>query len=258
VTRNDIARYWGDSAEIAAKWKDRKFDDPETILAYTRYCRRMIALFKPDYFAYGVEVNMLAGANPKKFEQFSTLAKQVYETLKQEHPKLPIFLTFQIDVYHKIPAVQGKVITDLLPWSDYIAVSSYPYMEGYYPSTLPANWFSDVAALDPAKPFAIAETGFIAAESFQKPNVKPVEGSEQAQADYVRLILETANRQNGRFVVWFFPQDVDRFWASLSDPASKAFVGMWKTTGLVDKEGRARQGLREWDLWFQRPVKTVR
>jgi hypothetical protein len=62
MSRNDLAAYWGGDEAGVKKWKGRKLDDPETILAYTRFCRRMIDKFKPDYLAYGVEVNMLAEA----------------------------------------------------------------------------------------------------------------------------------------------------------------------------------------------------
>jgi hypothetical protein len=259
LQRNGIAAYWGGDEAGVQKWKSQTFDAPETILAYTRFCRRMIRRFKPDYFAYGVEANMLADANPRKFEQFRVLAKQVYETLKAENPKLPIFLTFQIDLYHKHRAGQRPVITKLLPYSDFIAVSTYPYMEGYAPETLPKDWFADVAALDPRKPFAIAETGFIAEESYHNwQNGKTVEGSEEGQAAYVRCLLRCANRQQARFVVWFFPQDVDEFWKGLTNPLMKWFVKIWRDSGLVDGNGRERKGLREWDRWLQQPTTSVR
>ena len=203
----------------------------------------MIRTFKPDYFAYGIEVNMLADANPRRFEQFRVLARQVYGTLKAENPKLPIFLTFQIDLYHKHRARQRPVITELLPYSDLIAVSTYPYMEGYSPQTLPEDWFADVAALDPGKPFAIAETGFIAEESYRNwLSGKTVEGNEEAQAAYVRLLLRCADRQQARFVVWFFPQDVDEFWRRQTNPAAKWFVKIWRDSGLVDGSGRREGG----------------
>jgi hypothetical protein len=219
LSRNDIAIYWGGDAAGAEKWKSRALDDPETILAYTRFCRRLIRTFEPDYFAYGIEVNMLAEANPRRFKQFRVLAKQVYETLKAENPNLPIFLTFQIDLYHKHRARQRPIITELLPYSDFIAVSTYPYMEGYSPQTLPEDWFADVAAIDPRKPLAIAETGFIAEGSYRNwLSGKTVEGSEGAQAAYVRLLLRCANRQQARFVVWFFPQDLDEFWGGRRIP----------------------------------------
>jgi hypothetical protein len=258
LTRNVMAKYWGDNKQLAKKWQEKAFNDPETALAFTRYCRRMIGIFKPDYFAYGIEVNMLAGANPKKFEEFRVLAKQVYGTLKREHPRLPIFLTIQIDVYHKIPTAQAAVLRQVLPYSDFIAVSSYPYMEGHSADSLPAGWFTDVAALDRQKPFVIAETAFIAEGSFTNITGKSVKGSAQEQSAYVRRILHDTNRLNGRFVVWFFAQDLDQFWEGLSDPAVKKFVGIWKDSGLVDGAGREREGLKEWDRWLRQPRRPVR
>jgi hypothetical protein len=259
LQRNDIAVYWGGDEAGAKKWKNRPLDDPETILAYTRFCRRMIRTFKPDYLAYGIEANMLAEASPRRFEQFLVLAKQVYETLRAENPGLGIFLTFQIDVYHKHRARQHLAMTRLLPYSDLIAVSTYPYMEGYSPQSLPADWFADVAALDPAKPFAIAETGFIAEESYHNwQNGKTVEGTEAAQATYVRYLLRSAERQKARFVVWFFPQDVDQFWQGLTNPLMKWFVKIWRDSGLVDGSGREREGLKEWDRWLHQPLPSVR
>jgi hypothetical protein len=259
LQRNGIAAYWGGDEAGAQKWKGRALDDPETILAYTQFCRRMIRTFKPDYFAYGIEVNMLAEANPREFKQFRILAQQVYGTLKAENPKLPIFLTFQIDLYHKHRARQRPVITELLPNSDFIAVSTYPYMEGHSPQTLPKDWFADVATIDPAKPFAIAETGFLAEESYHNwLNGKTVEGSEAAQAAYVRQLLRCANGQQARFVVWFFLQDLDEFWGGQTNPAVKWFVKIWRDSGLVDGSGREREGLKEWDRWLQQPMTPAR
>src|SRR3954470_19623265 len=259
MARNDLAAYWGGDEAGVKRWRGRKLDDPETILAYTRFCRRMIDRFKPDYFAYGIEVNMLAEASTRRFEQFQVLTRQVYETLKAENPQLPIFLTFQIDVYHKHRARQRPVIAELLSYSDLIAVSTYPYMEGYSPQALPEDWFADVATVDPGKPYAIAETGFIAEESYQPLLTgKIVEGSEAAQAAYVRLLLQSADRQQARFVVWFFPQDVDEFWGRQTNPAAKWFVKIWRDSGLVDGRGREREGLVEWDRWLQRPRTSVR
>jgi hypothetical protein len=259
LSRNDIAVAWGADAEGAKAWKNRALDDPQTILAYTRFCRRMIRTFQPDYFAYGIEVNMLAEANPRKFKQFQVLAKQVYESLKAENPKLPIFLTFQIDVYHKHPVRQRPVIAGLLPYTDFIAVSTYPYMEGYTPQSLPEDWFADVAAAGPGKPFAIAETGFIAEESYRNWQTgRTVEGTEEAQAAYVRQLLRCADRQQARFVVWFFPQDVDAFWRELTNPLMKWFVKIWRDSGLVDGSGRERRGLNEWDRWLRQPRTPAR
>jgi hypothetical protein len=195
---------------------------------------------------------------PENFEQFRVLARQVYGTLKKENPSLPIFLTFQIDLYHKHRARQRSVIGELMPYSDFLAISTYPYTEGHSPATLPKDWFAELATIHPQKPFAIAETGFIAEESYHNWwSGRTVEGSEEAQASYVRLLLRCANRQQARFVVWFFPQDVDEFWRAQTNPVAKWFVGIWRDSGLVDGSGRAREGLNEWDRWLRQPMKSI-
>ena len=105
----------------------------------------------------------------------------------------------------------------------------------------------------------IAETGFIAEESYRPLLTgKIVEGSEAAQAAYVRLLLRSASRQQARFVVWFFPQDVDEFWEQQTNPVAKWFVKIWRDSGLVDGSGREREGLMEWDHWLQQPRTSVR
>jgi hypothetical protein len=132
-------------------------------------------------------------------------------------------------------------------------------MEGYLAQTLPNDWFSDVAALDPAKKFAIAETGFIAEESYHNwQNGRTVGGTEAAQAAYVRHLLTSANRQQAQFVVWFFPQDVDDFWKRQTNPLARWFVKIWRDSGLVDGNGREREGMKEWDRWLKLPVMAVR
>jgi hypothetical protein len=124
---------------------------------------------------------------------------------------------------------------------------------------LPADWFSEVAAIDARKPFAVAETGFIAEESYHSlQSGKTVEGSEAAQAAYVRCLLRCADRQQARFVVWFFAQDLDEFWRGQTNPLVRWFVKIWRDSGLVDGTGREREGLKEWDLWLQRPARSIR
>ncbi len=113
------------------EWKDKDFDHPDVIAAYTNFCRRMIREFKPDYFCYGVEVNTLATSNPAGFRKYLVMTKEVYRVLKKENPNLPIFLSFQIDHYYKDEENQREAVRRLLPYTDYMAVSCYPYMEGY-------------------------------------------------------------------------------------------------------------------------------
>lgn len=55
----------GGSEPRRPPWDRRRFDDPETIEAYAAHCERLIGLFNPDFFTYGIEVNILARARPE-------------------------------------------------------------------------------------------------------------------------------------------------------------------------------------------------
>ena len=244
----------------ALSWKGKDFDDPEAIAAYTNHCRRMIRELKPDYFNYGIEVNMLAWSNPAGFRKFLVMAKEVYRALKNENPHLPIFLSFQIDIFHKDEENQEKALRQLLPYTDYIAVSCYPYMEGYpnieghaNPEDLPRNWFSRLADFAPSKPFAIAETGWTAKDvnlvlKSLKNGRAHVPGNEGWQARYTSFILEESHRLNGRFVVWF----VGRDFGTVNSESAK----WWQHCGMVDRDGTPRESLHIWDQWLKLPTKN--
>jgi len=252
--RNSLAGYRGesDNMERPGEWKDKDFDDPDVITAYTNYCRRMIQLFQPDFMAYGIEVNMLANSNPAAFEKFLVMAEQVYGTLKEENPELPIFLTIQIDdTFHGYEEKQREVIKRLLPYTDYIAVSTYPFSYKADPKELPEDWFSEVAELAPEKPFAVAETSFIA-EDLVLYGALWRSGNEKWQAEYVQFLLNKSNELNAKFIVWFVPIDYDLLWRKVFN--MDEFTRIWRDTGLLNENKEARLSLRIWDAWLKLPV----
>jgi len=102
--RNSLAGRWGKDTNMprAGEWKQKNFNDHEVVRAYTNYCREMIRAFEPDFMAYGIEVNMLA---------------------------------------EKDPLSQKAAVEKLLPFTDYIAVSSYPFLNNRGPGNLPVDWF---------------------------------------------------------------------------------------------------------------------
>ena len=254
--RDGLAKYWGEkeNMERPGIWKNKDFDDPDVIKAYTNFCRYMIQKFHPDFMAYGIEVNILAKSNPGAFEKFLVLAEQVYQVLKEENPQLPLFLTIQIDTFHENEGEQRKAIEKLLPYTDYIAVSSYPFSYKADPKDLPEDWFSEVAELAPEKPFAVAETGFIAEDLIlQKYGVR-IPGSERWQAEYVQFLLSEANKLNAKFIVWFCPVDYDLLWEKIKGLMDE-FFKMWRDTGLLNEKLEERQSLKVWDAWLKLPLR---
>jgi hypothetical protein len=157
LDRTSLADYWGKGSQLekTGEWKNKEFDDPDVIKAYTNFARDMIKRFKPTYMSYGIEVNMLAKENPSAFKKYLILTEQVYKTLKKENPNLPLFLTIQAEDFTQDEKKQVKAMKQLLPFTDYIAVSSYPYTKYKDPDDLPNDWFSKIAALAPEKSFVV-------------------------------------------------------------------------------------------------------
>jgi hypothetical protein len=234
-------------------WDTRSFDDPEVIAAFLNYCERMIATFSPDFFTYAIEANMLATQAPELWPAFVRLAEAVYVRLEANYPDLPTFLTLQADFYHADPVGQSSAIGEILPFTDFIAVSTYPFSTEPDPRLIRSDHFTALAALAPAKPFAISETAW-PAEDVTEPYPVFIPADEENQRLYVERLLGEADALSAVFVNWFFTRDFDELWRSslrFSDQA--ALVRLWKDTGLYAGDGRPRPALTPWRRWLERP-----
>jgi len=261
MDRRSLAGYWSDKSngERPDPWKEKAFDDPDVIAAYIAFCRDLIRRFHPDYMAYGIEVDADLKAEDPAFPQFVTLVREVYTTLKAENPELPLFLTFTIGGFGRSLEQQRTVDEPLLPYTDYIAVSTYPFWapsagrtDGN-PSTLPADWFRQKTAIAPEKPFAVAETGFIAEDLVLKTLGVDIKGTPEWQAQYVEFLLRSVQDLNGQFVVWFCGRDYDQGWEKIAALGLPEFFKTWRDTGFVDGADHPRPALEVWDAWLHRP-----
>lgn len=235
------------------KWQAKDFDDPEAITAYLNFTRDMIAYFSPDFLAYGVEVNFLA-KHPERWRKFLVMAREIYTRLKAAYPRLPVFVSWQIDEHWANLEIQQPALKQILPYTDYLAVSTYPYFYHYFnPANIPSNYFSGVAALAPQKPFAVAETGFIA-EDYAALGVKGA-GSAEWQNQYLAFLFAESNKLKAEFIVWYVPIDYDCFWNKIK--LLKPFIPqvelyrVWRDAGLLDGAGRPRPAWATWMEWLK-------
>jgi len=248
-SRDGLALRRGGAANepLPAPWSSYAFDAPEVITAFTAYCEDMIDRFDPDYFACGIEANVLAALAPQKWSAFVTLVSEVYQNLKAGHPDLPVFLTLQADTYHASPGIQANAIAAVLPWTDMVAVSGYPFTAPLEnPRFLRGDYFSALSALAPAKPFAVAETGW-PAEPVGPPAWYGSAADEETQLNYLERVIEDCEMLGARFLVWFFARDFDDAWQSdLQYQSNAATIRFWRDTGLRAGNGAARQALGLW------------
>lgn len=253
-SRDGLAAHRGETGNepLVPPWDSYHFDTPEVIEAFTAHAENMIAIFGPDYFAYAVEANMLLDLAPDEWAAFVTLAREVYTRLKARHPDLPCFLTLQADSFHTNRQAHTAAIAQLLPYTDFIAVSSYPFTLTADPGLLPADHFSALANLAPAKPFAVAETGW-PAEEVTAPYPVTILASEASQRAYVSRLLADADDLSAAFVMWFVSRDYDDLWESyLQFQPNAALLRLWRDNGLYTGDGHPRPARETWRGWLAR------
>jgi predicted GH43/DUF377 family glycosyl hydrolase len=249
--RNELAANWGErpNEPRTGEWADRDFDSPEVKIAYLNYCRRMIRRFNPDYFAYAIEANLWPIEDPAGFMKMATLLAEIYFALKSEFPDLPIFLSLAVEDDEKFNK-RLHYTTGLLNISDYVAVSTYPFAQQSVlgvAANIKSNWFQKIIDLALDKPFAIAETSYLA-EDLVFPHVT-IPSDVHEQWDYLEFVLREAVQNNAVFVTWFVPIDYDRLWDKIGTPEEE-WARTWRDTGLVSENFMPRPALKVWDSYL--------
>jgi hypothetical protein len=250
--KNGMANYRGPEENMPnpEPWNKKDLDDPLVLKAFLNYCREMLRRYRPDYFAYGIEVNNLAKV-PAKWKKFVPFAQSVYVTLKKENPQLQVFVTLgcEATVFEPDAApAQKKAIKEILPFSDLVAVTALPYIKEQNPAKIPKDYFSQMAALGAGKPFAIAETAFLA-EDVNFFGVERV-GKAAWQADYLKFCFEEGVKLNAKFVIWMIPRDPDMLYEKLP-PVVRDILLLIKDTGLLDGKGNPRKSFEVWSQWLK-------
>lgn len=254
--RDGLAQYWGTSgtAPLPEPWSSRGFAHRKVFKAFFRHSLAQIERFEPDYMAYAVEVDLLARNDPAAYEAFKKLARKLYRRIKKKHPELPVFFTFTLGhpgQWQEIVAI----IEPLLPYTDMLAVSTYPYLgagiEGNV-NRVPTNWFSRIRDLAPGKPIAVAETGYAAEDLILETLGVEIPGKRSWQRRYVEFLLSEMDALEAEFVVWFVLGDYDSLWEEAEAAGALELFKAWRDTGLYDEGLETRPSLRVWNRFLDR------
>ncbi len=259
IDRETLAHYWNDNGtqqDLPASWNTYSFNHPDVISAYIKYCKRMIDAIHPDYFAYGIEVNGGLRENTANYDDFVVLADTVYTRLKHDYPGLPVMMTFQDQSYNKTKAELIHLTRNLMAYSDYMAVSTYPFWlydqnsQTSNPDDIPQNWLTEMHDIAPQKPFVISETGYIAENLIIPSYQVNIQGQPDWQKKYTRKLCQKANELQAVFICWFIYQDYDLMYQHLNNPPPYFLV--WKDNGMLDGTGQARPALNVWREWLNK------
>lgn len=258
LKRTQLAGYWPITTMDSVKkiWSEKTFQDRDIKDAYLNFCLKIIRQFQPTYFAYAVDVNSFAAARPDQWDAFKSFAQEVYRGLKSQHPHLPVYVTLNASSFWKQPEVQEQRIREILPYSDFIAVSAYPHLGAFQDlAKLPKDFFSRLAKIGP-KPFAIADTGY--------PHPLPENGATHtdSQKRYLEFVLKESHKLQAEFVVWFHYRNFQKIVDAVPDenraPEVVKVLESRKNYGLVDDAGNPKNSHAVWKLWFQLPPRKAK
>lgn len=258
LNRKERTGYYDSNAvnpSVVNYWKQLPFDDAKVITAYFNFACWLIDQFQPSFINYGIESNHPYW-DATAFSQYNRFLSSVYGMLKARYPDIPIFLSLMVD---ENPANLSNA-SQLLPYSDYVALSAYPYVTisssangNTNPAKFPADFFSRFINLAPNKPLVFAETGYIA-ENLVVPSYSlNKQGTESWQNEYLKLVFNLCNERKAKFMIWFCHKDYDAGNATLQAMGLyQDLFAIWEDTGLKDETGRERSSYSTWTQWYKR------
>ncbi len=252
--RDALAPAWtnrGDNQKLPRAWSKKSLDHPDVKTAYLNYVRRIIEELDPDYLAIGIEANIVISKAPKLWAPYAALNAHVYQAIKREHPRLPVFATVQYEHLRGIEDEakrnlkhQRPAVAQLLRHSDYLALSTYRYGT-VHPNPMSSSYF-DVAKSF-GKPIAIAESGAMSKGVKIFGMRLPAEAEDQTR--FVSGLLQHATRNRFPFVVnWVaidFEPGLKRLPGSVREVAKA-----WVYTGLQTSNGQNKPALIVWDAYL--------
>jgi hypothetical protein len=256
--RNGLAAYRSDAANqpLPSPWDTYALNHSDVKTAYLNYCRRIIDFFQPDYFAVGIEVNLLMLNAKPSWTAFVELHRHVYAQLKADYPSLPIFVSYTgmdfvsgwTSANH---ADQMTALADTIGYTDYFGLSIHPqgsvFMLNRNPAAVPTvEDFRTLFALG-GKPVAVCETSYPAEPFTAYGGWVATFGTPELQWQFFQNLLAAADQTDTEFIINFVLRDYDALWQDMGSPDD--IIKFWRDTGFYDENGKARP---VWTIWREK------
>lgn len=251
----DYSRFsTGISSTIKNQWLAIPINDDKIVTAYTNYIIFLTHQLNASFINYGVESN--GEWSPTDFNLYKDFISKVYARLKTAFPSKPVFLSVMTS---EMPLMLNYA-SQLMPYTDYLALSSYPYTHisssangNTNPSLFPSSYFNDYISLAPSKPFGFAETAYIAEDLFVPSFSLNKQGTADWQKDYLEKVCQLLQERKGKFLIWFCSKDYDAGNNTLRTLGLyQDLFALWEDTGLLNENNVQRPAYNSWKQWIKK------
>ncbi|NYZ77284.1 hypothetical protein H0O02_03135 [Candidatus Micrarchaeota archaeon] len=209
--------------------------DEATKQAYKDSAVAFAEKYKPEYFAMGIETNIMYEKSPEDFEEFVAFYNEVYDAVKAASPNTKVFTVFQLEsmkgctFWQENSCDSSKAEWDIMGRfkSDMAVFTTYPCLVFKDPADIPADYYTEISQ-HTTKPIAFTEIGW-----YSEAYPPGWESSDAKQAQYVTRLFELTDGMDVEVMVWSF----------LYDPGTEA---PFDSMGLLNDDGTERPALDAW------------
>lgn len=181
----------------------------------------IVSRYPLKYLNLGLEINGYFDTNPSDFENYISLYKETYDTLKILKPDLTIGATFQYELLNGNS--QWDIFTKFDNKLDILCLTTYPDLFDNTITQLPAGYYSVLLNIEDI-PIFFTEIGWQGHNN---------NDDEYRQAEFIIDFIQENQDNNVDVLIWTLLHD----WKG---------GGSFETMGLIDFDGRKKMA---WDTW---------
>ncbi|MDG1989723.1 MAG: hypothetical protein P8J51_00400 [Dehalococcoidia bacterium] len=150
--KNKLANYPYNNKDLS-KNPNEKTIEGETYNALIEEIIFLTSVYKPDYFALGLEINITYEKNPAIFQEYLDLYFEAYDKIKKMNNQIKIFPIFQ---YERLLGFSASQPSQIPRWEivdmfnnkmDYFAISSTPSKFTLTGRNLPDNYYRQLSSI---------------------------------------------------------------------------------------------------------------
>ncbi|MBI5000261.1 MAG: hypothetical protein HZB92_01860 [Euryarchaeota archaeon] len=201
--------------------------------------------YRPEYFAMGIEVNILYEKSVSDFNNFTSFYADVYDALKAVSPSTKVFTIFQLEKMKGLsgglfggandPAASQWALLDRFPKSDLAAFTTYPCLIYKDPGLIPPDYYSEIRN-HTSKPLAFTEIGWHSGA-----DIPGWESNGSEQSSFVSRFFNATESLKPELSIWSFMYD--------QSVVERPFNSM----GLIGGDGTDKPAWDEWTSHAKRP-----